>query len=126
MSNNALISELKTLGCDTESAMERVLGDADFYVDCLNRCLDDAAFDALGRAIAAQETREAFEHAHNLKGVTGMLGLTPLYKAAAALTESLRAGVLDGAEDGYRQILDRRRQIERVLRARGARGGARG
>lgn len=36
-----VVETLKTWGCDTESAMERMLGDEDFYMDCLNMFYDD-------------------------------------------------------------------------------------
>lgn len=118
---DALLSELRALGCDTDGAMARVLDDKEFYIDCLNRCLDDEAFAALSEAVAAGHARAGFEHAHNLKGVTGMLGLTPLYAAASSLTEKLRAGSLDGAEAGCRAVLAGRDQIDGLMRRLGVR-----
>ena len=46
----------------------------------------------LGGALASGDTAKAFEAAHTLKGVTGNMGLTPLYAALCTLVEPLRTG----------------------------------
>lgn len=52
----------------------------------------------LGAAIENQEWRAAFEAAHTLKGVTGNMGLDPLYDAVCNIVEPLR---LDDGQTDY-------------------------
>ena len=121
MATKDLLTELAALGCDTEGAMERTLGDLNFYTDCLNRFLDDGAMAALGEGIAAGDARRAFEQAHSVKGVAGMLGLTPMYARASALTETLRAGVMTGAAEDFAALTEARAALEGLMRSLGIR-----
>lgn len=57
--------------------------------------MDDSTFDSLVLAMETGNLPEAFRMAHTLKGLAGNLGFSNLFKAASALTETLRIG-----EDG--------------------------
>lgn len=58
----------------------------------LKRFQEDESFGELCTALEAGEYKQAFEHAHNLKGVGMNLAFTALYQSAGELCESLRGG----------------------------------
>lgn len=95
-----LIEELEDLGCDMEETMERFLNNEELYFDCLGKALDDKSFILLGRTLDEKDTRAAFEHAHNLKGLMANMGLAPIYNEVVAIVEPLRKG------EYYEELLD--------------------
>ena len=58
----------------------------------------------------------AFEAAHTLKGVTGNMGLTPLYDAVCTIVEPLRTG--EDREDYTKMYEDACRQFKRAEKLR--------
>lgn len=108
-----MLRALGASGCDVSGAMNRMMQDAGFYKDCLESFSRDPLFDELGKAIAAGDAAEAFEHAHAIKGVAANLGLTPVLQPVTKLVERLRAGRMDGADELYTVVSE---QME-VLRA---------
>ena len=105
------IEALEAYGADVKSGLARCMGIKDFYLKLVGMELEDENFERLDRALAARDTREAFEAAHALKGAVGNLGLTPLYGPLSEITEKLRNAqgpvALDGLEDAYREALER-------------------
>ena len=104
------IEALEAYGADVKSGLARCMGMRDFYLKLVGMVLEDENFERLDRALAARDTREAFEAAHALKGAAGNLGLTPLYGPLSEITEKLRNAQgpvkLDGLEEAYREALD--------------------
>ena len=74
---------LTEYGVDMKKTMERFVGDEDLYAECLTKFLSDSSWPLLKNAYEHKEYKEMFEYAHTLKGVTGNLGLTPLYNAVS-------------------------------------------
>lgn len=89
---NDLLEELADLGCDIEEAMPRFLNQRDFYIQYLGRFVEDLSFEELEKALEEENYEGAFRAAHKLKGVSGTLGLTPVYEEAAFLSDLLRSG----------------------------------
>lgn len=87
-----LLEELADLGCDVEEAMPRFLNQRDFYIQYLRRFAGDLSFDELEKALSEENYGGAFRAAHKLKGVSGTLGLTPVYEESAVLSDLLRNG----------------------------------
>ena len=84
------IELLQNLGANTKDGLGRCLNNETMYLKFVNMALEDANFERLSRAIAADDRHDAFEAAHALKGVLGNLSLTPLYETASEMTELLR------------------------------------
>ena len=83
---------LEAYGVDYQTTMDRFLGNETLYRSLLDRLFEDDSLQKLGGALASGDTAKAFEAAHTLKGVTGNMGLTPLYAARCTLVEPLRTG----------------------------------
>jgi len=88
MSDRKVIME--TYGIDYEDTMRRFMGNIDMYLKFLNKLPADDNMSRLGEAVSAGDLDRAFEAAHTLKGVSGNLGLKPLYEAVSQIVEPLR------------------------------------
>ena len=58
--------------------------------------MQDDSFQILEEALRRGDVKEAFRGAHTLKGVCQNLGFSNLYAPTYTLTETLRAGQLEG------------------------------
>ena len=115
-----LFNELRRFGCNVDEALDRVLGDKELYVDCLDSVQDDAAFYSLGAALEKGNMAASFDEAHTLKGVLGNLSLTPLYETTIKIVETLRAGGTDGLAEDYAQLMQQRQTLEDILKKHAA------
>lgn len=106
---------LEKTGADIDGIMERFLGDEALYADCFKAFMQDDNFEALGKALATRNYRQAFECAHALKGVAGNLGLLPLYRIAGDLVDALRVKNYDGLELLYRDTMAHRAALAALL-----------
>ncbi|MEG2420170.1 MAG: Hpt domain-containing protein [Oscillospiraceae bacterium] len=100
---------LRNYGADVDGAMARFLDDEVLYGACFSAFLADEAFPALGKALATGDYAAAFDCAHTLKGVTGNMGLTPLYEVLCTAVETMRQGGTQGLDENYQEIC---RQLE--------------
>ena len=73
------------------------------YLKILSMLFQDDNLQKLDQALKCGDLNDAFEAAHTLKGVTGNLGLAPLYQAVCAIVEPLR----DREERDYAQAYQR-------------------
>lgn len=101
-----LTTELAKYGIDYEDAMERVGGSADFFEKLAAKYLDDTHFVDLEAAMDVKDFDAAYEAAHALKGVSGNLSMTDLYKASAAVSDALFQGEYQAAATLMPQVKD--------------------
>lgn len=94
---------LKNFGANTDEALGRCFNNEEFYLKLVKTVPSEPNFDQLGLAIKSGDLKEAFEHAHALKGVLANLSLTPIYDPANEITERLRAE----ENIDYKPILDK-------------------
>lgn len=88
----AMMEELKSLGVDVDEGMERVMGDADLYEMMLGMFLDSLRDNPVAlEDFDGNDLDKLIKGIHTLKGITGNLGITPLFDG---YTESL--GLLRG------------------------------
>lgn len=66
--------------------------------------LKDDSFQNLKTQLEAQNVKEAFRAAHTLKGVCQNLGFTNLFAPVYDLTETLRAGTLEGTAEQFAKV----------------------
>ena len=95
------IEALKEYGAGVEEGLARCMGNEAFYLRLVSVIQNEKNFDTLKESLEAGNLDTAFEAAHALKGVTGNLALTPLYKPVFEITELLRAHT----EMDYTQLL---------------------
>ncbi len=109
------LAELESWGCKVEDALERTLGDEDFLVKVMKKAVNDNSIAQLGMALKEKNCKQAFEAAHDLKGVMGNVGLTPIYKIAVRIVEPLRNDEMDGTEDLYKQLVENIEKAKGIL-----------
>ena len=103
------------MGGDLETVRGRLLTDERIA----KIFLQDTSMQTLESALEAGDLPEAYRGAHTLKGVSRDLGFTPLFEAAAALSDALRlddAGVpanmeavpelMPAVRDAYATVVD--------------------
>ena len=103
------------LGADYEGVTTRLMGDA-LVARFVGEFFEDENFAKLGEALAAQDVKAAFMAAHTLKGVCQNLGFDNLYAPSSELTEVLRAGSLEGADELYAKVAAEYHRTEEVLK----------
>ena len=113
---NKLYGELRVWGCDVDGALERVIGDDELYLACLQSIAHDETFFSLGDALRAGDNERAFDCARTLKGVLANLGLTPIYDIVVRIVEPLRAKSAEGVMDEYEKLLAARERLEKTIR----------
>lgn len=85
------IEKLAAYGANTQEGLQRCMNNEGFYLRMVKMIPGDPGFQKLYDAIDAGDLDTAFEAAHALKGSTGNLALTPIYKPVSEITELLRA-----------------------------------
>ena len=85
------LDDLVAYGVDVQKGIERCMGMEDLYLQLVGTVRDEERFDALCRAIEADDLDTAFSLAHALKGVLTNLAITPLADHMVQITELLRA-----------------------------------
>lgn len=100
-----LFEELKENGVDIDEGMERMMGNAGLYQrmlfklpDMMKKLWVDPEFDG-------SEYSEIIERVHTMKGTTGNLSITPLFKSYTEMLGLLREGKPEEARAVYREIL---------------------
>ena len=101
------------MGGDLETVRGRLLTD-ERIEKFAKIFLQDTSMQTLESALEAGDLPEAYRGAHTLKGVSRDLGFTPLFEAAAALSDALRlddAGVPAKGGGGSRADAGRARRV---------------
>lgn len=107
----SLINELNALGVDTEDALKRFMNNAPLYERMLGKLPENIRKLEVLPFFEAQDYQKALENAHTLKGVTGNLSLTPLYRAYADIVSLLRTNQPEKARNVLEEILPVQAQI---------------
>lgn len=83
-------SYLSANSIDYEATLERFCGREDHFEKYLLEFKENYSLKKLEKAIQNEDIGSAFFSAHDLKGTSGNLGMTNLYKSSCKLTELLR------------------------------------
>ncbi len=112
----ALLDELKDLGVNVEEGLSRLGGNAAFYekmlgsfIKMMNKYSFDVDFDC-------EDYGEIIEKAHAIKGASGNLSITPIYKAYGEATDLLRGEKPLEAKAVLQEVLPVQEQIMDVIR----------
>ena len=103
-------------GADYQGTLGRFMGNRKMYMKFLGMLFQDENLSKLGNALEQGDMTSAFEAAHTLKGVTGNMGLTPLYDAVCTIVEPLRTR--EDREDYTKMYENVRGQFKRAEKLR--------
>ena len=91
--------QLEAIGVQVDEALYRFMDNEGLLLKFLLRFPQDENFGALKQAMDRGEVNAAYQAAHTLKGVAGNLAIEPLFQAASAVVEELRAEQLQKAAE---------------------------
>ena len=106
---------LLAYGMDVDATLLRYGGNTSLLCRHLNRFPHEGSFALLEAAMQAGRVEEAKAACHALKGVSGNLGLTPLYTATGSMMASLRAGCQEDAGTAWQAVSAAYREAVAVL-----------
>lgn len=102
----SLMEELKGLGVNVDEALERVMGDQELYVMMLGMFLSSVEENPISREdFGGGDLDGLIKRVHTLKGITGNLGLTPLFNGYTESLGLLRSGDAESARGVYERLL---------------------
>ncbi len=102
---NQLLTILEAEGCSIASTLQdTMMGKEQFYVKMLKNLEKNKSIDNLQEAFAKGDVQACFAAAHDLKGMYGTLGLTPLHEFCKGIVETARAGKMDGFETSIPEL----------------------
>ena len=104
------------MGADYNEVFRRLYNEAMIRKFVLLFPKDDS-FHNLEAALKEQNVKEAFRAAHTLKGVCQNLGFSNLYAPTYTLTETLRAGQLEGTQEQFAKVAEQYRCTMDAIRA---------
>lgn len=84
------IQDLQKIGVNTAEGLTRCLNNEGFYLNLVQKFVQEDKVEKLKEAVEANDLDKAFGLAHNLKGSTGNLSLTPLYKPVSEMSDLLK------------------------------------
>lgn len=85
-------------GIDVDNAMKRFFNNMEFYERMLGKFLEDKSFSEAKTLYENKEYDKLFSPLHTLKGISGNLDFTVLYKSTCELVEELRVNKYDNVE----------------------------
>lgn len=94
----SLPKEVYLMGIDTDSVLERFMGNEELFLSFLRRLPEEEAYDKLIVAIGEKNVSEAFDWAHRLKSILGNLSIMGAYHSLFEIVEVLRSGELPSDE----------------------------
>lgn len=98
-----ILEELQKLGCNVEEGRRRLMQNDALYIRLLHHFPQVVEKCTLCENLEQQDYKSAFQAAHDMKGVTANLSLTPLYEGYSDMVSRLRAEKYDGLmEEGAR------------------------
>ncbi|RGY95642.1 Hpt domain-containing protein [Clostridium sp. AM58-1XD] len=97
---------------DGAVVLERFMGNKNLLIKFLKKFLADNNFQALSEALEADDYEKALVASHTLKGVSGNLGLAPLFQYSSEIVTAIREERLKDIAPAFEQL---RVQYEKII-----------
>lgn len=111
----SLMDNLNNFGVDVDIVLNRFLNNEELYKKFLFKFPDQINIEDLRDKIYNEQYEELISIAHVLKGVTGNLGLTPLYNCFTEMVCDLRNEEYDNIQTLYEKIVDYYEELNEML-----------
>ncbi len=106
-----LLEELKELGVDVDGALERLKGKEDLYIRLLGIFVKTMEEQYVSPDFDGTDYRAVAEKAHNIKGTSGNMSITPIYDAYTRIVDLLRKERPEEARMILRDVLPVQNEI---------------
>lgn len=113
---NMDLSLLKQVGINTDSAIERFMGNEALYAKMLKKFLDDRTFIKLTESVSEVNSQAAFEASHTLKGICGNLSIESLFDLFSKQVVLMRADKWDEAYAMMPEITEKYTLVIDIIR----------
>lgn len=97
---------LEALKINKDETLARFSGNEDLFVRFLNKFPNDETLPALKESVKTKDWAKIETDAHTLKGLSGNLGFSELYKLSAELVVAIRAKDFDKAKSLEPQVIE--------------------
>ena len=114
---NMELSSLKQVGINTDSAIERFMGNEALFAKMLKKFLAEPTFAKLTAAAAEGNGQAALEASHTLKGVCGNLSIESLFDLFAEQVVLMRADKWDEAYAMMPEITEKYNLVTDTLKS---------
>ncbi len=101
----SLTDEITELGVDKEDALKRFLNNQQLFEKMLKKLPKQIKTLPILEYIESGDYDQATKNAHTLKGVTGNLSVTPLYKGYTEVVALLRENEPEKAAERFKEML---------------------
>lgn len=112
----SMTEELKALGVNTDEGIARFVNNAALYEKMVKRFVESAETVRVAEFLEAGDIETAKANAHNLKGVTGNLSLTPLFLGYSEIMTLLRSDDTEQAKQKLAALLPVQDEIVACIR----------
>lgn len=107
----SLLTEMQDLGVNVDEGLERLMGNVSLYEKMLGsfaKMMKDTSFQP---DFDLNDYSDIIEKAHTIKGTSGNLSITPIYKAYTEIVSLLRADQPQQAKTVLEAVLPIQKQI---------------
>lgn len=110
-----LFDELRTLGVDIEDGLKRLNNNEALYKRLMGTFVKTLKEHYVPVDFDASNCADAIEHTHAIKGTSGNLSITPLYKAYTDIVDLLRAGKPEEARALLEKVMPVQEEIVKCI-----------
>lgn len=114
MEKKTFLGLLEASGVQVGPALERFMGNEDLYLSFLARLPGQLRFEEILRALGEGDEEGFYLRVHDLKGLAGNLGLTPVHDCAQAVLKEFRAERFRNRDRLTALTWEAKRESERV------------
>ena len=114
MEKKTFLGLLEASGVQVGPALERFMGNEDLYLSFLARLPGQLRFEDILRALGEGDEEGFYLQVHDLKGLAGNLGLTPVHDCAQAVLKEFRAERFRNRDRLTALTWEAKRESERV------------
>lgn len=111
-----LFEELEANGTDIKDGLSRLMNNQEIYERLLKKLPDSIAGQEILEFIDSGDIQTAIKNAHTIKGVTGNLSITPLYKAYTEIVNLLRSNKVEEGRELYVKTLPEQNKILDIIK----------
>ncbi|MGI5963603.1 MAG: Hpt domain-containing protein [Lawsonibacter sp.] len=103
-------------GIDVDDALERLMGSEALLERFLKKFLEDSNYQTLCAAIREEDWDKSLSASHALKGLSGNLSMTELYRLFTQQVTQLRAGDYAEAQAMMGEITENYERVAQAIR----------
>lgn len=89
---------------DSRAVLERFMGNKSLLIKFLKKFLDDSSYQDLCEALNTCDYEKALVASHTLKGVSGNLGLAPLFQYSSEIVTAIRETRYEDIKPAFEQL----------------------